>query len=377
MAHHKLKTALCGLLASIACVGGPLLPAVAQEGATPASVIAFALRKEDKVPFTGTRSQQVIRQDMVLHANADVTFENQANYQIILQAPKEIKGLNLMLSQNKLTAYFPQETLLFQSDSAAGSAEIKDLIMGKLSANPKLLARNYQVSLDPQTDIVALYPCYKLNFTPIHGLGANSPPGRRIWVSKETGQIMKEERYWSANTAAYFISQYDNFSTQTPPAIHLSVPHEVTRLQLSASGPTSMQSFSSVEAARAAGKDVYAPNSVPPGFQLNDVDVLSLYGADIVIERFTDGLNNLVVTYRPKPNAFLTLVAGAFALGLVDKISQLSYHAPNNYAVVPMGNDYVYAYGDLWVDALKQVASSVPLPISKAQGLNAPAIASR
>jgi hypothetical protein len=85
----------------------------------------------------------------------------------------------------------------------------------------------------------------------------------------------------------------------------------------------------------------------------------------LVFLRYDNGLARVVVTYRTKPNFFLTLLAGAFALALVDKISALSYHAPNNYAVIEKGDYLVYAYGDLYVENLKAIANSVPVPTSK------------
>jgi outer membrane lipoprotein-sorting protein len=351
--------------------------AEAQVDATPAQVIALAMRSEGKTPFKATRTQQVIRQDMVLHADAKVNFASPTKYQIALTNPKEIDGLNLVLDQNKLTAFFPKEKLLFQSDIPAGSEEVKDLVMGKLTDDPASLSRNYKVTLAPQMDIVALYPCYKLILEPAKGLGPTAPPGRRLWVAKETGVIMKEERYWSNEMASYFISEYNNFSTAAP-TISLTIPREANKLKLAKGSPTNMVRYPSLEAAKADGKTIYAPTFVPDGFKLRAVDVMSLYGTDIVLVRYNDGLNNLTVTYRTKNNAFLTLMAGAFALSLVDKISALSYHAPNNYAFAEKGDTYVYAYGDLWVDALKQVANSVPIPVAKTkQGAIAPQLAAR
>lgn len=354
--------------------------AEAQSAATtPAQVIALAVRSEGKTPFKATRTQQVIRQDMVLHADAKVDFVTGSRYQIALTNPNEINGLNLVLDQNKLTMFFPKEKLLFQSDIPAGSEEAKDLILGKLTDDPAALARNYKVTLAPESDIVAMYPCYKLILEPTAGLGPNSPPGRRLWVAKETGVIMKEERYWSNDMASYFMSEYTNFSRSQAPQVKLTIPKEANKLKLAKGAPTNMTRYANLAAAKADGKTIYAPARVPQGFSLKAVDVMSLYGTDIVLLRYNDGLNNMTVTYRTKNNAFLTLMAGAFALSLVDKISALSYHAPNNYAVIEKGDTYVYAYGDMWVDALKQIADSVPVPVAgkPQQGAIAPAVAVR
>lgn len=354
--------------------------AVAQAAATtPAQVIALAIRSEGKTPFKAVRTQQVIRQDMVLHADAKVDFVADSRYQIALTSPKDIDGLNLVIDKNALTLFFPKEKLLFQSDIAAGSEEAKDLILGKLTADPAALSRNYKVTLAPELDIVALYPCYKLILEPAAGLGPNSPPGRRLWVSKDNGVIMKEERFWSNDMASYFQSEYRNFSRTQTPEVKLTIPKEANKLKLTKGAPTNMTRYATVAAAKADGKIVYAPGRVPAGFSLKAVDVMSLYGTDIVLLRYNDGLNNMTVTYRTKNNAFLTLMAGAFALSLVDKISALSYHAPNNYAVIEKGDTYVYAYGDMWVDALKQIAESVPVPAASKpqQGALAPAVAAR
>lgn len=363
----KNRFKVLGLTMAALMLGTMMPPAQAQSGMSAAQVIALAMRSDGTTAYKGTRNQQVIRQDMILHADAKVDFVNGQNYQIAITAPKEINGLNLVLDKGRMTAYFPKETLVFQSDIAAGSEEVKDLILGKLTGNPGLLARNYRVTLDPELDIVALYPCYKLDFEPVRGLGPTSPPGRRVWISKDTGVVMKEERYWSKDMAAYFQSQFNSFSTSQKPELRLVIPKEASKLKMAKGSPTNMSRYPSIEAARADGKDVYAPGVMPEGFQLTAVDVMSLYGTDIVIIRYHDGLNHMAVTYRTKENSFITLMAGAFALSLVDKISQLTYHAPNNYAVIEKGGNYVYAYGDLYVDLLKQVAESVPVPTSQPQ----------
>lgn len=356
-----MTMATCAIATAVAAP-----PAVAQSAVSAAQVIALAVRGENKTAFKGIRVQQVVRQDMVLHANAKIDFSNAANYQIAIDQPKEIQGLNLVLDQNKLTAFFPKENLLFQSDAPAGSEEAKDLILGNLTDDPAALARNYKVTVAPELDVVALYPCYKLTVEPAKGLGPTAPPGRRYWIAKENGLVMKEERYWSDEQAAFFISQYNTFSTAQKPAIKLTIPREVSKLKLAKGSPTNMVRYPSLEAARAAGKPVWGPAVVPDGFKLQAVDVMSLYGTDIVIIRYHDGANNMAVTYRTKENSFLTLMAGAFALSLVEKISALSYHAPNNYAVIEKNGFYVYAYGDLWVENLKNVANSVPVPTAPA-----------
>lgn len=363
------RVALAACLASLAALSPMLAAPAAAQGARAASVadvLALVARNDGKTRFTGKRSQQVIRQDMILDADAKVDFVDNQNYAIGLQNPKDIKGLNLVLEKNRLTAFFPKETLLFQSDSHAGADEVKDLVMGNLTTDQPAITRNYKVTVDPESDIVAMFPCYKVTAEPIRGFGPNSPPGHRYWVNRENGLVMKEERFWGADQAAYFVSKYDQLSLSSKPNLAFTLPKQVNKLKLQAGTPTEMRRFPSVQAARAAGKKVFEPTNVPTGFALKQVDVMTLYGTDIVLLRYNDGLSNMVVTYRTKPNAFLTLMAGAFALSLVEKISALSYHAPNNYAVIEKGDYLVYAYGDLWVDTLKAICNTVPVPAAPA-----------
>ena len=129
--------------------------------------------------------------------------------------------------------------------------------------------RNYKVTVAPELDIIALYPCYKLTLMPAKGLGPNSPPGRRYWISKENGVVMREERFWAEDAAAYFISQYDSFSTSQPPTLSLKVPAEVSKLKLAKGTATTMERFATVEAARAGGKSIYVPATIPAGFNTN------------------------------------------------------------------------------------------------------------
>lgn len=359
--------------------GGPALAAEPAAAVTPAAaqpsgppsvrdVLALVARQEGRQRFKGVRVQQCVRQDMVLDARARVDHLDGQNYQISLTGPKELVGLNLLLEQNKLTAFFPREALLFQSDTPAAAEEVRDLVLGKVTTDAQALQRNYRLSVAPEPDIVALYPCWRLTAEPIAGFGPDSPPGHRFWIARETGVVMKEERFWGPNEAAYFTSRFDSLSTAGKPTVGLTVPREASRLKMVAGSPTEMRRFPTPEAARAAGKPVALPTTVPASFQLRAVDVMSLYGTDLVFLRYDDGLSRVVVTYRTKPNVFLTLVAGAFALALVEKISALSYHAPNNYAVVEKGDYLVYAYGDVYQDALKAMAQSVPLGAPSAGG---------
>jgi hypothetical protein len=359
---RPMALVITGVFLLQACLTADASAATAKRQPELSEVLKLAAQGQRSMRFLAERVQRVVRQDMVLDARARIHYQDSRNYQITLQSPNTIKGLHLNIDNDALSAFFPSETLLFQNDIAAGAEEVKDLVMGRILSNPEGLSRHYRLTLAPETDIVALYPCFKLTVEPVGGLGANTPPGYRLWIAQETGLIMKEERYWTPDGDAYFISHYESLSLRGRPLAKQNYPKEVSRLKLKARTPTSLLRFGSVAAAQQAGYQVAVPSLVPVGFELRAIDVMSLYGTDIVLLRYDDGLSNLVVTYRPKPNIFLTLVAGAFALNLVDKISALSYHAPNNYAVVEKGNDLIYTYGDLWQERLTEIAQSVSIP---------------
>lgn len=368
------RTLLPGLLAvAVVATGLQARPAVAEAIPSAQEVLLLASHAGGKQPFKATRTQFVTRQDSNYPAKANLDYKDGSNYQIGLTQPKEINGLNLMMDHSKLTVYFPGESLVFTSDVAAAADEVKDLVMGKLTDDPQQVLANYNVTVAPEMDVVALYPCYKVTLMPKRGFGAGNPPGHRFWVSKETGLVMKEERFWSTDITPYFSSQYDNFSVSRPPTIHLDVPTNVPKLKLAAGTPTNMQRFKTAEEAQAAGKTVYLPTTVPTGFQLKAIDVMSIYGTDIVLLRYNDGVSNAVVTYRAKPLAFVALLAGASAMNLVNKISTLSYHAPNNYAIAEKGDKLIYGYGDLYPETLQAMAASVPLPTDKPKQGAAPA----
>lgn len=313
----------------------------------------------------GIRTQQVIRQDMVLDARARVEYVDSSAHQFALQAPKELNGLNMLVEKRRLSILFPGNGLLFQGDVPELADEARDLVLGTLMLDQAALQRNYQLRVEPELDIVSLYPCYKLTAEPIKGYGPGRPPGHRFWIARENGVILKEERFWGPDEAAYFLSRFDSFSTTSKPVIKLDEPKGVNKLKLAAGTPAEMFRYRTPELARAAKKPIFLPTVPPPDFQLRAVDVMTLYGTDLVFLRYDNGLARVVVTYRTKPNFFLTLLAGAFALALVDKISALSYHAPNNYAVIEKGDYLVYAYGDLYVENLKAIANSVPVPANQ------------
>ncbi|MCB1179570.1 MAG: hypothetical protein KDK36_18470, partial [Leptospiraceae bacterium] len=107
--------------------------------------------------------------------------------------------------------------------------------------------------------------------------------------------------------------------------------------------------------------EVKIPKYIPDGYVIEEIQVLNLYDTKLFIEKYTDGLNSMFVSYRTRPNFFLTLIAGNFSLSLLHKIGDLSYHAPYNYFTNETVEHLVVAFGDLYPNDLEKVAKSMDL----------------
>jgi hypothetical protein len=121
-----------------------------------------------------------------------------------------------------------------------------------------------------------------------------------------------------------------------------------------------MESFNTIKEAEIFFKTNFpSPNYLPKGFSLKKVEVLNFYDTKIIVQEYYDGLSTIYLTYRTKPNIFLTLLAGNFSLSLIRKLSDLSYHAPFNYYTRDSGQNLVISFGDLHPDELKKITDSV------------------
>lgn len=348
-----------GAIALLLLVG--LAPA-AWAAPTPVELVKRTLDSEGAVSYTGTRIQLLTRQNLNLKAVMRVFYENEKNYRVTVQAPNDLTGVNLWMKDNRANVFFPAENLLFRNDNPTGSNEAESTIFGLVSADPALLRRNYTLRIlsdaEAPNNIVALTPCYVLDAVPARGW---ITPGHRFWISKDTYQVLKEERSWGPNMAPYFSSYFEDYDVAPQVDTEVGLPSaKVNTVQLQRDQHNSFVQYRTVaEAEQAIGEKVALPTFVPAGFQLHSLQFASFFGTRITLLHYTDGLNWMFVSYRPKPNMFLTMMAGAMALGLVDKMSSLSYQAPYNYFGSEKDNQMLYAYGDLYPDDLQKVVGSV------------------
>lgn len=334
------------------------LPATA---ATPtAEQLVDGWRRHKATSFTGKRAQDLARGDMKLHLKGQVTYRDPGNFQIRIVEPSSMSAMQLALRDGKSQFFFPEERLHFDNDNPA-AREYAESILSHLTDRPDLLQKNYSLMV-MGTDITALTPTYILDAAPFNGYRT---PGRRFWLSRDEYQILREERRWAANLDPYFTSYYSDFQVTPGATLNLPEAKDWRQMTLRAGTTNFFRWFPSMaEMQSAMNTRVPTPAFIPPGFELTDVSRGTFYGATMTTVRYTDGLNNFWVMSRPKTNVFVGLIAGQYAIGLMKKFQEIVYHLPYNYYMYETGDQWVYAYGDLYPSDLEAVAKSLPQPTS-------------
>ncbi len=326
------------------------------------------MSKSTTQSFIGTKTQKVIRLNLKLEASASIEYADSKNFNVTLNKPSGIAGIKFGTTVGRSIIYFPYEKLSFTDALPSSGDMITETIMGKVTTDLPLLQKNYNISMR-QDDQIALNPTYVIDIRPKLEV-ANQPywatPARTFWISKNNYQVLREDRYWAENTEPFFSSQYtkyDPMSYSKMPNVRLKLPFNVKKVPLSIKSEDSetyMETFKTTEEAEKKLKEkVPAPKYIPAGFKLREVQALNFYDTKIIIQKYDDGLNSMYLTYRTKPNFFLTLLAGKFSLDLLHKMSDLSYHAPYNYMTRETTENLVISFGDLYPDNLTKVNNSV------------------
>lgn len=337
------------------------LVAPAAHALTAFEIVGKALNHRETIGFEGQKELSVSRLNSGPQtATASIRYANRQNYAIEITGPASILGIRFHMSQGVNSAFFPDERLFLFEGGKDTSDMPESIILGQLTDNFRLLQQNYEAA--PVTeDFVSANPTWVLDFIPKNDF---ITPRRKYWIDKDTYQVLREERYWGTDQPPYATAYYITFKKQDKPVViaPLKPPEDVNRVNLSGKEKNAFLSYTSVvEAEKKEKIKIAYPGYIPPGFQLKYIQVFTLFGARIQVINFTDGLNDLLVTVRPQQNAFVTLLAGAFSLNLIKKISDLSYQAPNNYFSTGAGKNIGVAFGDLSPVELEKVAKSLPL----------------
>lgn len=359
--HRSLSAAvLMSLLVST--------PVFAQNNPNAEQIIQSVLNRKENVGFKGRRTLKVYRQsgdNKAITASAKIEYKNKDNYRLQLYNSQTIGGIEFNMQDGVNSAFFPDEKLYLFNGSQSTSYMPERIILSRFNPRMDLLKKNYTLQRLPD-DTVELNPTYVLQMIPKHTYTLDDKqywvaPRRKYWVDKDSGYILREERFWDMSSGAYAVSAYELFSkdanlTPTP----LPERQGVRKVDLSGKGKNSFLSYSSVAQAESQeGIKVNAPSYLPKGFEFKEVQIFTLFGARIQVLNYTDGLNDLMITVRPQQNAFVTLLAGAASINLIKKISDLSTQAPNNYFSHNQGKHVVVAFGDVAPFELEKVAKSI------------------
>ncbi|MEB3298103.1 MAG: hypothetical protein VKO21_01275 [Candidatus Sericytochromatia bacterium] len=368
---YRTLSAACSL-----ALGGlfSFVPPAKAASTAEADRILASLARPDRPAFEAQRQYRLIRQTAAMEARMQVAWRDDRNYRVVIQDPPKLAEVRVWLDANRAHVHFPMENLFFRNDNPAGASELGATVLGQVTQDATALVRHYDVRiLDEATrnreslnSEILGEPCDILEAIPTGQDRAESwtRPGHRFWVSRRHGHILREERSWGAGLAPFFLSWYDTFRTVDTPTIGVAVPRDVNRVELAASSrDNSFRTFrSAAEAEKAIGEKVAVPRELPTGFRLVGIQCPTFYRTRLILQSYTDGLNWLYVQYRGKPNLWVTLVAGAQAVRLVDKFQELAFQAPYNYFGTEKGDQIVFCYGDLPPDELKRVTDSLPLP---------------
>jgi len=345
------------------------LPAQAQGTLNAQQIMQQALNRKETQGFEGIRRLKVYRlNSQPLEASAEVTYANRNNYNVKIAQPFGIKGIEFNMRSGVNNAYFPDEKLYLYNGSPNTSYMPERIILSQMINRPDLILNNYEIKLEKE-GFVSLNPAYVLDFIPRHTITYDEQqywqtPRRKYWFDKETLHILQEQRYWDMSEQPYAISWYETFkkgdvSSRLP---ELKAPSGTNQIDLGSGGKNSFLSYATVADAEAREKiKINTPSYLPKGFELKDIQVFTLFGARIQVLNYTDGLNDMMITIRPQQNAFVTLMAGAFSLNLIKKITDLSHQAPNNYHSTASDNRIAVVFGDLHPAELQKVGASLSL----------------
>lgn len=362
---------ITGLLLSI-----QTLPVMAQN-MSDQDIVNAVVNRPENIGFSGKRTLLVKRQNSKdLEATAEIEYADRNNYLAKITGPTEIHHIEFRMVNGINSAFFPDEKLFLFNGGKNTSYMPERIILSTLTSDPKLLFENYTIQRQPDGN-EALNPVYVLDFIPKHSFENQKyklvmTPRRRYSIDKQTFHILREQRFWDeykngqyTNSPTFFADAKYNIFTKQPikPAItEFKSAEKLNRVDLGGKEKNSFLSYASVAEAEAQEKmKINYPTYLPIGFKLKDIQVFTLFGSRIQLLNFSDGLNDLMITIRPQQNAFVTLLAGAFSLNLIKKVSDLSHQAPFNYHPIESDTKIAIVFGDVYPIQLQKVATSLSL----------------
>ncbi|MEZ0375185.1 MAG: hypothetical protein ACAI44_39225, partial [Candidatus Sericytochromatia bacterium] len=215
---------------------------------------------------------------------------------------------------------------------------------------------------------------YHVSFIPKHRIrdqnGHLQPlaPRRHLWLDHETMNVLREARFWdwvnddgswNYNQNPFADLWYESYYSEFNPQIE-AVSSQAKKLMLSGQDNNTALSYSSVaEAESRESVRIPRPSYLPRGFVLKDIQVFKVFGQRVQVQNYTDGMNDLMISFQPEANVLATLFDKDFNMNLIQRVTDLSQLAPNNYFTAPFGSGNVTVFGDVMPIELQRVAGSL------------------
>lgn len=362
----KSKYLLLSLLLGLSL--NPAMPAAA----LPAPSLMMDLaRKTPPPPFYGQREIKVVRQNNVNATKISIQYGDEENYDLVVNEPGSINGLRFNIVDGVTSAYFPSEKQVFDSFAFRPVART---LLNQLSGRQELIGANYDLRLLNKDTVVNNVHTYVIDFIPKNlsydkdgkTLVAGTPR-RRYWLEQNSLQVMREERYWdwvnsdrswNFNPTPFFISAFSNYVPAAQPNVPELDASGAKAYHLSAQSGKWLSYTNPKDAQSHEGVNVVLPGYLPKGFMLVDMQILTLAGAKVQLQNYTDGVNDLMIAVLPQSQLGAVLTNG-LSFSMVQKLGTLSLQTPFNYIDASNGKNLIEVFGDIHPAELERVGANL------------------
>jgi outer membrane lipoprotein-sorting protein len=283
----------------------------------------------------------------------EVTHVAPDDFKIVYEAPARDVGRTIVEDGSQQWTFFPKSKMVIHSTQSL------PLTRKQASAKYDLLRRNYYLTLDPKTTVLANRKVFRLVLSPRGNRGNVC----RLWIDPDTGMVLRKEQYHAdgaIDTIMYFseISMLKN-----------AAPLEFSASSLSIKNPKIVEMTTAQEiairrsdAAGYFGRNAAVPESVD-GFQLQSLTVMHEHqGATLHLE-YSDGLTSLSLFESQRSSKQATLIAHSrlvylHRLGFGHSVQRYSYNTLN-WDTAHLNLTLV---GDVRSQTLASLAESLSMP---------------
>ncbi|MEZ0375110.1 MAG: hypothetical protein ACAI44_38850 [Candidatus Sericytochromatia bacterium] len=359
-------------LLTLLCCLGQVRPGSAQE-LSPEQIWAQTMAKHGQIAFRGDKRLSVTRGDEHFMGKVHTEYADSEHFALTIEAPGVTRTpLGFGVDAGRSWASFPDEGLFFHNGAPETRLFAAQLLLDQLPSWPQRVSPTaYGLRRLPDA-IVALTPCYRIEFMPSNGL---SRPRLNYWIARDSFQILRSSRsrdyhdqpgYETLNYAESEYTLFRPLEASQPPAV--APPHVSGGIQvdLQQSFGNAFRTYPDPEsAARAEKLRIYQPAWLPEGFALQQVQLLRVFGVPIQILNYSDGLNLLSVAAQPQIELSSLIFSGLVNLNyfaITRRMVSLKPYAPYDYYSRFTPGYQTIVFGDLDWNSLRRVSESLPVP---------------